>query len=93
MFEVTGSAILWSSKKQPTIATSSVEVEYMAPSNAIKEAIWLRTLLGELNFLQVSATMIHTNNQSCIVLAYNPVNYSHAKHIDIKHYFICEHIK
>ena len=39
MFEVTGSAVLWSSKKQPTIATLSVEVEYIASSNTMKEAI------------------------------------------------------
>ena len=93
MFEITKSTVLWSSKKQPTIATLSVEAEYMVSLNATKKAIWLRTLLGELNFLQVSTTIIHTNNQSYIALAYNPVNYSHAKHINIKHHFIHEYIK
>jgi len=47
-------------------------------------------LLSELNYPQVSATVIHTDNQGCIALAYNPVNHSCVKHIDIKHHFICE---
>ena len=50
VFKVAGSAILWSSKMQPTVATLSVEAEYMASLNTMKETIWLRTLLGELNF-------------------------------------------
>jgi len=38
-FNVKGEVILWSSKKQPTIATSSVEAEYIVSINATKEAI------------------------------------------------------
>ena len=75
-------------KKQPTVATSSVEPEYIASVNATKEAIWLRTLLKELDFPQVTATIIHADNQECIALANNPVSHSHVKHIDICHHFI-----
>jgi len=48
VFDVAGSKVAWSSKKQPTIALSTVESEYMATSNMTKEAIWLRVLLGEM---------------------------------------------
>jgi len=75
-------------KKQPTVATSSVEPEYIASVNATKEAIWLRTLLKELDFPQVTATIIHADNQECIALANNPVSHFHVKHIDICHHFI-----
>jgi len=44
-FDVGGGVISWSSKKQPTVATSSVEAEYIASANATKETVWLRTLL------------------------------------------------
>jgi len=44
-FDVGGRVISWSSKKQSTIATLSVEVEYITSANATKEAVWLRMLL------------------------------------------------
>lgn len=93
MFEITRSAILWSSKKQPIVTTLSVEAEYMVSSNTMKEAIWFKTLLGELNFPQIFTTIIYTNNQGYITLTYNPINHLYVKHIDIKYYFIHEHIE
>ena len=65
----------------------------MVSLNVMKEAIWLRALLKDFNFLQVSTTIIHADNQGCITFAYNPVNYLHAKHINIKHHFIHEHVE
>jgi len=82
-FDVGEGVISWSSKKQPTVATSSVEAEYIASANATKEAVWLRTLLRELDLPQKKATIIHANNQGSIALAHNPVLHSRAKHIDI----------
>jgi len=93
VFDVAGSSISWSSKKQATVVTSSVEAEYVASANATKEAIWLRTLLTELDFPPITATMIHADNQGCIALANNPVSHSRAKHIDIHHHFIRECIE
>jgi len=93
VFDIVESSISWSSKKQATVTTSLVEAEYIASSNATKEAIWLRTLLIELDFPPTTATIIHTDNQGCIVLASNPVTHSHAKHIDICYHFICERVE
>jgi hypothetical protein len=93
IFEIASGSISWSLKKQPTVALSTVEAEYMAASNATKEAIWLRVLLEDLGFLQTIATIIHADNQGCIALTCNPVSHSHAKHIDIQHHFICERIE
>ncbi|KAH6555456.1 hypothetical protein KP509_1Z253200 [Ceratopteris richardii] len=36
--------ISWSSKKQPTVALSSIEGEYRALANATQEAMWLKQL-------------------------------------------------
>ncbi|KAJ3476999.1 hypothetical protein NLI96_g10770 [Meripilus lineatus] len=91
-FEVAGGHVSWSSKKQPTVAHSTVEAEYMAASHATREAIWLRTLLQELGYPQVNASIIHADNQGSIALSRNPVAHSRAKHIDIRHHFIRERV-
>ena len=75
------------------MATSSVEAKYVASENATKEAIWLYTLLTELNSPPTTATIIHADNQGCIALANNPVSHLRAKHIDIRHHFIQERIE
>ena len=45
---VFGRAVAWGSKKQHSVATSTVEAEFMAASLAIKEANWLRGFLEEI---------------------------------------------
>jgi len=92
-FDVGGGVISWSSKKQPTIAMSSVEAKYIASANATKEVVWLRMLLQELDLPQTKATIIHADNQGSIALAHNPVSHSRAKHIDIQHHFIRERVE
>ncbi|TPX52460.1 DNA-directed DNA polymerase [Powellomyces hirtus] len=47
-----GGTVAWQSKRQPTVALSSPEAEYMALTQACKEAIWLRQLLIELGYPQ-----------------------------------------
>jgi len=93
IFDVAGSSIAWSSKKQTTVVTSSVEAEYIVSANATKEAVWLHTLLTEFNFSPTQATVIYADNLGCIALVNNLVSYSQAKHIDIKYHFIREKIE
>ncbi|KAJ3532326.1 hypothetical protein NM688_g7442 [Phlebia brevispora] len=83
-----GGPITWSSKKQPTVALSSMEAEYMAMSHAAREVLWLRNLLTELGIVQKSGTPVNVDNQGAI--AYSKLNVFHgrSKHIDIRHHFI-----
>jgi len=43
VFDAAGGCVSWSLKKQVSVATSSVEAEYVASANTTKEAVWLRT--------------------------------------------------
>ena len=88
VFSLGHGALSWSSKRQPTVALSSTEAEYRAACSATCEAVWLRRLLGELGFPQQSKTVIHSNNQSCIAIAKNPVFHARTKHIEIQYHFV-----
>ena len=48
VFILAGGAVSWKTKRQGGIALSSTEAEYVALSEAAKEAIWMRRLLKEI---------------------------------------------
>lgn len=92
-FTVNGSLIGWSSRRQQTVASSTLHAEYIAVSEAAREAAWLRTLLGELGLEQPKATIVHCDNQGAMFLAKNPSTHTRTKHIDIRHHIIREMIE
>jgi hypothetical protein len=89
-------AIAWRSQRQPTVALSTMEAEYMALTEATKELKWIRTLLAELGYTNgkpSTPTDLYSDNQSAIALAKNPVSHARAKHIDLRHHFVREAIQ
>jgi len=49
-FSLGSGLVTWRSKKQPTIAMTSTEAEYIASCHGAKEAIWLWSLLNSLGY-------------------------------------------
>jgi hypothetical protein len=93
LFNVGSGVISWSSKRQPTVALSSCESEYMGQTQATKEAIWLRRLLNELlDAEEPVATVIFGDNQGAIALSKNPQHHARTKHIDIQQHFVREKV-
>ena len=72
LFTICGGVISWASKKQSVVALSSTEAEYIAASLASQEAVWLRSLLGDINFVQKEPTVIKEDNQGTIALSRKP---------------------
>eukprot|EP00877_Chromochloris_zofingiensis_P012347 jgi/Chrzof1/7366/Cz02g21060.t1 len=91
IFILHGGAIRWSSKRQATVAASTTEAEYMAAAAAVKEALWLRTLLSELQ-LDIDNITIMADNQSAIKLLRNPISSMRTKHIDVAYHFARERV-
>jgi hypothetical protein len=91
-FILGGGTVSWQAKKQHTVALSSVEAEYMAASQAAKEALWLRALLRELGMHTSSPTTLCSDSQGSIALSKNPEHHARSKHIDIRHHFIREQV-
>ena len=60
------SPISWSSKRQATTASSTLEAEYLAVSDAVRDVLWTRHLLSEVGQPQGDPTTIHCDNQGAI---------------------------
>jgi len=83
-----GGAISWYLKKQPTVALSTMEAEYMALSNTTRECLWIRELLTKLRIPPNRSTIINVDNQAAIKFTENSQFHALSKHIDIHHHFI-----
>lgn len=93
VFTLCGGAISWGSKRQPTVALSSTEAEYMAMSSAVQEAFWLKQF-GQ-NFdpsIRDQPISIACDNQSALALAETDCFRARSKHIDVRHHFIRDRI-
>lgn len=58
VFELANGPITWCSQRQKTVMLSTTTAEYIAASEATKEAIWLRLLLHDIGHRQCNPTVI-----------------------------------
>eukprot|EP00253_Pinus_taeda_P001609 PITA_01609 len=65
-FSLGSASISWMSRKQKSVALSTVEAEYIASSMASCEAVWLTKLFSELFGHVLDTTVILSDNQSGI---------------------------
>ena len=83
--------ISWFSKKQSSVALSTTEVEYMAINSCTSQLLWIKQQLEDFG-LEFKNISIYCDNTSAIHLSKNPVYHSKAKHIEVRHHFIREHV-
>ncbi|KAG9449468.1 hypothetical protein H6P81_009433 [Aristolochia fimbriata] len=87
LFTFAGGAISWQSKLQKCIALSTTEAEYIAATEASKEMLWLKRLMGEIGFKQ-KMYAIYCDSQSALGLSKNATFHSRTKHIDLRYHWI-----
>lgn len=66
---------------------STKEAEYMVVTEAFKKAIWLVSLIDDLDIFQKHVDA-HCNSQNDIESSKNQVYQSRMKHIDVWFYFV-----
>ena len=82
--------ISWISRKQTCVATSSNEAEYMAASEATKEAIWLRRIcaeMGIINAIDGPPINLNMDNQGAMALT-STEGTKRSKHIDVRFHHV-----
>jgi len=87
-----GNLISWKSKKQSVVARSSAEAEYRTMASAACELVWLKQLLQELQFGDVTQMTLVCDNHVALHISSNPVFHERTKHIEIDCHFVREKV-
>ena len=81
--------ISWGSRKQDCIALSSMEAELVSLSEAAKDMVYTRKLVGALDADSISGpSKLHCDNKAARDTAYNPERHNKTKHIERRHFFV-----
>ncbi|XP_042051319.1 secreted RxLR effector protein 161-like [Salvia splendens] len=87
VFTVCRSCMSLKSQLQHIVALSTTESEYIAIIEVMKEVVWLKGVLSELNFLK-TPPVVFSDSQSAIQLYKNLVFHDRTKHIDVRFHYI-----
>ncbi|KAI3727408.1 hypothetical protein L1987_67222 [Smallanthus sonchifolius] len=91
-FSVFGSLVSWRASLQHIVTLSSIEAEYVALTEAIKECIWLRGFVTDLG-MNVDRSVVMCDNNGALQLTKNQVYHNRTKHINVKLHFIRDVVK
>ncbi len=81
-------AVSWKSTKQKSVSLSTAEAEWYVASEAGKEIVYLRSILNDFGFEQVSPSLLYEDSRAVIVMTETPVNRKASRHIDTHKHFI-----
>lgn len=92
VFTLNGGAITWRSSKQSVVAQSTTESEYIAASDAAKEAAWMKKFITDLNVVPSIRKPIEIlcDNTGAIAHAKEPRSHHRSKHILRQFHYIRE---
>jgi len=93
VFLMAGGVVTWSSKRQATVALSTVEAEYVAMSRCAQQMVWMQTWLDEIQVEHTLPGIIKGDSQGALALAKTTKDHGKVKHIDIRHHYIRELVK
>ena len=83
IYTLNGGAICWKSLKQHTMVDSTCEAEYIAASDAAKEAVWLRKFINKLGVASSldGPVLLYYDSTCAIAKAKESKSHQWTKHI------------
>ena len=90
MFYLNRGMVRWRFSKQNTIADSTIEAEYIATSEAAKEAVWIEKFVTGLGVIPSISNPVdlYYNNKGAIAQAKEPRSHQRSKHILRRYHLI-----
>jgi hypothetical protein len=85
-------AVYAMSRRQPTVALSTTEAEYMAAANGASKAMEISQLLEQFGIHTKPVTM-YCDNQSSIKITKHNMSSQRTKHIDVQYHYAREHVQ
>ncbi|GJQ99374.1 putative RNA-directed DNA polymerase, partial [Tanacetum coccineum] len=95
VFVFNGGTVVWKSSKQSTTAQHATEAEYIASSEAAKEAVWIRKFIDELGVVPSNDYPIKMNydDSATIIMAKESGIQKGARHFKRKYHNVYECIE
>ena len=95
IFMLTGGAVSWSSKKQKTVAASTMEAEYIACFHTTSQAVWIRNFISHLGVVDSikKPLKIYCDNEASVKFSNNNKSSSACKHMEVKFLIVKERIR
>ncbi|KAL0437770.1 UNVERIFIED_CONTAM: Retrovirus-related Pol polyprotein from transposon TNT 1-94 [Sesamum radiatum] len=92
VFKLNGGVVAWKSSKQDTTVDSTMEAEYIAASEAAKEAVWMKNYFQELGVVPSIAepVVIFFDNNGAIAQAKELRSHHRSKHILRRYHLLRE---
>lgn len=85
--------ISWCSRKEPVIALSSCEIEYIVASLCVCQAVWLMNLLEEMGNSEGETVTLLVDNVFAINLSKNLIAHGRSKHIEMRFHYLRELVR
>lgn len=91
--KIAGGVIIYKTKYQDVVATSSSEAEFIAAVEAAKQSLYLRTILDEIGIPQEAATTLYEDNQGALMMANAQQPTKRTRHMDIRNFALQDWIE
>ncbi|CAM9775194.1 unnamed protein product [Heterosigma akashiwo] len=84
--------IVWASRLQGAVTTSTVEAEYLALRSAVTDIMWLRHLLADLGCPQHDPAPVFEDSSACIEWANDLVVSKKSRHFHVSYHLAKEQV-
>ncbi|KAM1561756.1 hypothetical protein ACFX1Z_004844 [Malus domestica] len=95
IFKLNGGAVSWKSAKQTIISTSTMEAEFVACFEGMKQAVWLRNFIADMKIIDSvkRPVKMYCDNNAAVFFSKNNKRTSASRLMDVKFLKVREKVK